>query len=102
MRDKAKGLDGKRIKTGPQAPRQGGRRHGGRHESPLLFMRPHAPAKRTEPLNGAAVANGPEQLAGQGDVCGDERAAVDRALDPELSVEDGKPVCQPEEPAPFG
>ena len=62
----------------------------------------HVPAKQTEPLNGAAVANGLEQLAGEGDVCGDERAAVDRALDPELSVEDSEPVCQPEEPAPFG
>jgi hypothetical protein len=54
------------------------------------------------PLNGAAVANGLEQLAGEGDVCGDERAAVGRALNPELSVEDGEPVCQPEEPAAFG
>lgn len=66
------------------------------------FSYAHTRPRSGQPLNGAAVANGPEQLAGQGDVCGDERAAVDRALDPELSVEDGEPVCQPEEPAPFG
>jgi hypothetical protein len=42
------------------------------------------------------------ELARDGEVCGDERAAVGRALDPELPVEGGKPVCQPEESAPVG
>jgi hypothetical protein len=32
------------------------------------------------------------QLARDWDVCGDEGAAVGRALDPELPVQDGKPV----------
>jgi hypothetical protein len=42
------------------------------------------------------------ELVGDGEVCGDERAAVGRALDPELPVEGGKPVGQPDEPAPVG
>ena len=41
-------------------------------------------------------------LVGDGDVCGDERAAVGGAVDPELPVEGGKPVGQPEEPAAVG
>ena len=38
-------------------------------------------------------------LGGEGDVCGDERAAVGRALDPKLPAEGGKPVREPEKPA---
>jgi len=34
------------------------------------------------------------------DVCSDERAAVGRALDPELPVECGEAIGQPEESAP--
>jgi hypothetical protein len=46
-----------------------------------------------------------DRIAGAGrggDVCGDERAAVGRALDTELAVEGGKSVRQPDKPAPVG
>ena len=46
------------------------------------------------------VANGIAELAGEGDVRGDERAAVGRALHPKPAAEDGKPVRQPNETAP--
>jgi hypothetical protein len=48
------------------------------------------------------TAAGLERLGGDGNVCDDERAAVGRALDPQVSVERGEPVCQPEEPASLG
>jgi hypothetical protein len=42
------------------------------------------------------------ELVGDGEFCGDERSAVGWALDPELPVEGGKPVGQPEQPAAAG
>jgi hypothetical protein len=52
-----------KLKTGSRAPRQGGRRHGRRPESSLLFMRPRASAKRTWTLKAIAPrgrTDGPE------------------------------------------
>src|SRR4051812_47507043 len=37
---------------------------------------------------------------GEREVRGEERAAAGRALDPQLAVEDGKPIRQPDEPGP--
>src|SRR5215208_3925570 len=42
------------------------------------------------------------ELAGKGDVCGDERATVSWALDPEPALEDAEPVRQGEETAAVG
>jgi len=44
----------------------------------------------------------PGPAAVEGDVRGDQRAAVGRALDAELAVEDGEPVRQPDEAGAFG
>ena len=43
---------------------------------------------------------GRRALAAEGDVCGDERAAVSGALDAEPAVEDGEPVGEPQQTAP--
>jgi hypothetical protein len=51
---------------------------------------------------GLLLPAGRRELVGEGEVCGDERAAVGRALDPELTVKGGEAVGQSEEPAPVG
>src|SRR3954447_18095191 len=63
-----------------------------------------APSERTRSSWWREVISSLENAGASrdGDVCDDKRAAVGGALDPELAVQDGKAVCQPEQSAAVG
>src|SRR4051812_26144496 len=65
------------------------------HSSPPLLYRAS--------VSSAVSTNlAPPGRAGEGDLRDDERATVDRALDPEPAVEDGEPVPEAHEAAAVG
>jgi integrase len=72
----------------------------------LVLVRSGSPVDLGRRLRSASEEQrstpGLRELLGDGEVCGDERAAVGWALDPQLAVEDGKPVRQPEQTGPVG
>src|SRR4051812_21084258 len=59
-------------------------------------------ADASKPGARARAVDRTRDLVGEGDGDGDERAAAGRALEPELSVEDRKPVRETDDPGPVG
>jgi hypothetical protein len=62
------------------------------HAAGTIRWLPYGSGRAAEARRGKQSTTGLRELTGEGEVCGDERAAADRALDPQLAVEDGKPI----------